>query len=433
MRMVVFRFRRVRVVGMAILVAISFTGCSGVLGSNGRPLEPRLSLIGSPSRTVTFDFRITADDFTPITGTVSTDQAALISVPVGRNRQINLASPADVYSGSAVFDVLWGRENQVGVRVYPGPVFPSPVDQTLIQFRDFNVNFSNLSSGSVRSWPLYESGEPDDSVLPSDMVFDTSGRLWVANGASGTFGVAVVRDLSGDVVGTNFELIAAVGDVVATAIAYDPILGLVYYTDSDAGSMSLVRAISTSTLELTGFAIPEAVPHVSGIAVDRFSNVYTVGSFAYQIPSLRKYNSAGQLIAGPVPVYTGSNRWGYFNRVPQPSYADLMVIDDTLLVIAASPAVGEPTVFRFNLDLSFIESFGTRTSGNPLDGQLWGPRRFVATRPRGAVIVIDQPDDPWWLEGPLPEGRIVDLNGGRSSGWQAYGRGAFGFFDTTGS
>lgn len=428
--MVVFRFRRVCVVGMAILVAISFTGCSGVLGSNGRPLEPRLSLIGSPSRTVTFDFRVTADDFTPITGTVSTDQAALISVPVGRNRQINLVSPEDVYSGSAVFDVLWGRENQVGVRVYPGPVFPSPVDQTLIQFRDFNVNFSNLSSGSVRSWPLYESGEPDDSVLPSDMVFDSSGRLWVANGASGTFGVAVVQDLSGDVVGTNFELIAAVGDVVATAIAYDPILGLVYYTDSDAGSMSLVRAISTSTRELTAFAIPETIPHVSGIAVDRFSNVYTVGSFAYDVPSLRKYNSAGQLIAGPVPVYTGSNRWGYFNRVPQPSYADVMVIDDTLLVIAASPAVGEPTVFRFNLDLSFIESFGNRTSGNPLDGQLWGPRRFVAVRPRGAVIVIDQPDEPF---GSLPEGRIVDLNGGRSSGWQAYGRGAFGFFDTTGS
>ncbi|MFP4510983.1 MAG: hypothetical protein ACLFNQ_12750 [Spirochaetaceae bacterium] len=432
MSMVLFLVRRVFVVSALVAVFTAFTACSFVSGSHDRLLSPRLSLVGAPSRSVVFDFEISASDFETISGSISTAQSTSIVVPAGRDRRIDVVSPSDVYRGSSIFDAVAGRETTVNIPILPGPVFPSPVDERIAQFRDFSVEFSDLTSGSIRRWPLYESVEPDGSVIPTDTVFDSSGRLWIANGAPGDFGVAVLQDLSGDVAGANFEIIESVGDKVVTAIAYDPTLDRIYYAVRDEVDTSLyhVRALASSGAAVDGFELDSPIPHVSGITVDSLSNVYTVGAPSYSIPSLRKYDSTGTLLAGPTPVYTGQQRPGYSVRVPQPSYADITFVNDALLVVAASPSVGEPTVFRFDLELTLIESYGTRTAEDSVDGQLWGPRRFVATRPRGPVIVIDQPDDP---DGPLPEGRIVDLNGGNSSGWQAYGRGSFGYFDTTGS
>ena len=403
---------------------------------SSEPAYPRFSFVGAPNRDMTYDLTISASDMDPITLTDigPTTGTVQVVVPAGPDRLIDMRARNDVYSGSTVHTLRPGRTETVQLRLLPGPVFldrggDGVSDPGLIQIRDLGVPVASVSdeqSGLGRFAPFA-------GPIHLETGFSADGTLWsLVDGEVKTIEVYGAWD---DLVDGSIEDPIELG-----ALDFDPITADVS-TTQDLIAVGGTGGAGIALFNATGEIIEEfpgdvdfAIESVTGVSIAANDLLYAVGEVTDGTDThtavMRFDTAAG---TENYTVLPGNQSAPEYDDGLNPPWADIRVIGNNVFVVSAAAGEGEASAYRFDLDLNLQESWGERTnSGSPDTGEFWGPRRFVATRRENELIVIDQKDND--TEGDDPDldgtGRLVRFRFGTIGGWQAFGAGEFGFFDT---
>ena len=421
---------------LAVITAFLLFACSDPATQSAAASYPTFSFVGAPNREITYDLSITAPDMRPIelTDIGPTTGSVRVEVPAGPDRLIDMRARNDIYSGSTTRTLRAGRTENVRLHLLPGPVFVDRggfqvSDPGVVQIRDLGVpvdSVFDLGQGVGRflgiSGPLYlQVGYAADGMLWSLVqddgpVYIETYDSWeeVASGAdngpielTGLDFDPITVDLS-----TDAGLIAAGGfDWQDEGIALFDAAGVRVETFPGEPGFG-VRSVTGLAFAENGhlFAVGEiVVDEVRHVALIRF-DIGADSATYVQLPGTHTVRD-------------------YFGPTP---WADVRVIANDVFVVSAAAGEGDASVYRFDLNLNLLDEWGDRTnSGSPDTGEFWGPRRFVATRRENELIVVDQKDDNQNLDPDLDAtGRLLRFQFGTNDGWQAFGAGEFGFFDT---
>lgn len=443
-------------VSAAIVVCGS---CSGAVSSGATTAAPRLSLIGVPDRPISFELRITGHDMDTMVhaGISRSSGEILLQVPAGRDRRFTLIAENDVYTGHTVASLAGGQETRVRIPVHPGPVFVSrwwgqeEVEPGIVQIRDLHVDVEGMldeTDGRIR---FLSEG---NGYAPFAVQYGADGALWVAS-------------IPGEI-DCTIERWTEWGVRPETPVTLEAYMPQCFAVDTDRGVLTVWDSETTSEpvlYTLTGEPLDQSfspggdgaedfyVTSMAGLAFDRNGNLWGLGlveqfdgeTWTYE-PSIIRFDVAAGLIshsAIPDTLYipdTYYSPWGDIRAVgnnvyvliasypPEAGSEDFGLMDPDAL-----NELHHPAVYRYNLNMELQESWGRRvTVENPLPGEFWGPRQFVATRFSEDIIIIDQKDflDDTMYPNIDGAGRVVRFRPGSSQVWETFGVGSFGYFDT---
>lgn len=430
--------------------------CSDVALQSSQRAYPQFSLVGAPDRPVTFDLSIDGpamDTIGPVE--VGPEQrSTVLEIPAGRDREFSFVAQDDVYSGHAVASIAGGRETTVTVPIVPGPVFvdfdggglePGP---RIVQVRDLNVPETAVTDdedGRVRDIVISDILNSDFGEELINFGYAPSRGIWVLERDDGShiriydswesIGSRSFDDsitlaplpLNPEVADVTFrnELVAVAGRADLPRISFFELSG------------SFVENVAVD-VQLSELLHPDS-DLIQGVAFDSYGVLWAVAEIAVEdvesepVLGLIRIDLEDELV-DYVQLPEAQQLRDYEEESDPPS-ADLRVVEDSVYVISAAGRAGDPAVYRFDLDLNLLDTWGEiTTEPDPQPGEFWGPRRFAATRNPEQLIVIDQTDDdPFMVDGRLSDGtgRLVEFQFGTTNGWQEFGRDEFGFFDTS--
>ena len=414
---------------------LALAACSDVLHQSAQPARLDLSLTGPvPERIEAFELEVSAPGMATVTEQLGPrgSGTTTLELPAGRNRRFNIFSinedgDYDVYAGETVASVAPGRETRVRVPVTPGPVIVDNSNNRFVQISDIGNRAQRVVDGEDIAASL--------NIDPMDASYDSSGRLWVVDGRfspddSAIIGFASLSDVSGsmdvrtDVVYRN------------SAIAVDSANERIFVYGRNEGTefewgvwtVGFGGNLLTAGSPIQGFAESAEnlqARNVSGLAVDSTGEYLFVlaATLEEPTPTVHKLNIANGTVVrsvsfdSPAPGLTGKRFFG-----------DVMVMSDRVFV--ADPI--DRRIRVFDLDLTQIASYGTGPvdEERPDNGELWGPRRFVATMSDEQIIVIDQQDNLSGSETFTGRGRVVGFRLDQPDIWRVLEDDDFAFFGT---
>ncbi|MFP4510985.1 MAG: hypothetical protein ACLFNQ_12760 [Spirochaetaceae bacterium] len=431
------KYQKTALLSGAVTLVLLMSACSQAVFQSDTPAYPTFNLVGAPTdRNVTYELNITGDGMTPITrtGIGPTSGSLTLEVPAGRDRTFELLAENDVYSGITTTSLAGGRENRVTLPILPGPVFvdfdggteePGP---RLFQIRDLGVPSSSVTDeDDNRGREVFLS-----EFTPVDVAYGaTSGLLYVLDEFAGQ--IATLDDLSDS---ENIDNLDGPDEIISNPLLLD--------VNEAAGTVVLMtfNAFYTNDIQDPGVWTESSFESGSdapptGVAISDDGFLYVVADiyvFEDDVevsgPALLRINPDVPEDRQYVTLPGTQSVPGYSAFSGPPTWGDVRIIDDRVYVISAVAGEGNPAVYQYDLDLDLVAEWGTTTTASePEDGEFWGPRRFVATRRDDELIVIDQKDN---FEEPLDgSGRLVRFEFGTTDGWQTFGEGEFGFFDTS--
>ncbi len=424
---------------LAVITAFLLFACSDPATQSAAASYPTFSFVGAPNREITYDLSITAPDMRPIelTDIGPTTGSVRVEVPAGPDRLIDMRARNDIYSGSTTRTLRAGRTENVRLHLLPGPVFvdrggAGESDPGVIQVRDLGVPVESVFDG--------ESGlgrfAPFDGPVHLETGFTADGTLWsLVDSEVATIEVyGAWEDLVNgsfenpiDLAGLDLDAIAAdistSHDWIAVGGVHDQDEGIALF--DDAGNRN------DNFRSEPEFQVASA----SGLAFGGSDLLFAVGEIIHEgntLVAIARFDIAND--TEDHRELPGNQSAPEYDDGLNPPWADVRVIGSNVFVVSAAAGDGDASVYHFDLDLNLLGQWGNRTnSGSPDSGEFWGPRRFVATRRENELIVIDQKDDDQHMS-PDPEldgtGRLVRFEFDSNNGWQVFGEGDFGFFDT---
>lgn len=414
------------VYGVGVMfVIVTVSGCVGPLSGVEESVYPRFSLVDDfPDRVQEVELTVEGPGMSTIRNTMTRDDRSLVlEIPTGQNRTIQLLTD-DVYSSRVTTNLATGRTYEFFLPLLAGPVYVDTQGNRVVQIRD-------LSGVGQRAYdgPGGEpNGNPFELTEPIDAAYDATGRLWVASQDS----LAVFSDLSegAEPVVENSD----VGEILA--IAVDSANRKTYFvTDTTAfvGSKQMVISkvdLHDDLLELADQPLL-IIDDIDVYGMDLGPNgvLYLVRSSENDDEVIIEGYDANDFDSGP--LYSANIQATLWNMQANTTpIADVRATDRGVLVVVAHADTAN-TIYRYSHTLSFQESWGSRSEeADPARGELWGPRRFVATRRENELIVIDQQvDEDFNSSAP---GRLVQFEFGTTDGWQTFDDGVSDYFDTDG-
>ncbi|MEW6527527.1 MAG: hypothetical protein AB1444_12810 [Spirochaetota bacterium] len=298
---------------------------------------------------------ITASDFSPITKNYSPPFGVFkIEVPSGIQRTIEVLAntPSATLRGVAIVDLEPGEQSvDIYMHLYQTKIIiPDYNNYRLVQIDDMDGSgFIAINAGSIGF---------SGTFAPYDVDFDDIGRIYIANYASGYENIIRINDAT-----SSSSVVINTADFEISTVAVDRIRNYIYFADWQ----TLYRCnLDGSNLKQdfdTG-----SMTYFEAISVDDNGNLF-ISCYYPSDYSIVKFNpniGNGQIIAhSPLVSY---KYWDVIFKNAQciAAYDDTSGLNDAIVILNTS-------------NLTIVNQYGTgTTNSNPLPGQFWGPRRFVA-------------------------------------------------------
>jgi hypothetical protein len=315
-----------------------------------------------PTNLTSLTLNITGDGMDTITQSYTAPPPSTITVevPAGESRMFEILAytPSATLRGVATRSLAGGATVTIPITMglYETKiVIPDWYSQRLVQINDMTgAGWRSINNSSIGYTPTFQ---------PSDIDFDSQGRIFIANRASSTGEVGIMRiddisDISYTAIVSNPTISAAVN-----AIAIDRINGLMYYGIS-SGTYLLYRfnlnTLVNQGITLTGITLVS----IRGLAVDETGNLYiaaTINIAGSNYPRVIKYDT----VTTNITQYSSDLIYPW-DVVIKNGY--LYVADyDNIFPYDSSKIV------RLSLDLGYIDQLGTAGSST-----FHGPHRFLA-------------------------------------------------------
>ncbi len=342
---------------------------------------------------------------------------------------VNIAETVGPGTDALVFELAVGREHQVtidttnfiGQRSFVLPPGGAQIDVHMLE----KLFVPDLETGRVvqiddmrgDGW-LTETG----LVQPYDVEVGPDGRLYVINNDS-AFGntVLIFGDLSELSTG---DLIPGDESTFYRALASDADRSIIYYTAHDGTDTPFLLESRNLNGDLSGTYsdLVSDFDSVWGLAVGENGDVYVSGTRVVVEtlrPAVRRFSPDSTFV--PVDRIIGPD-------VPSSSEPEIDVLFKNGKLYVTNPS-GAQSNKIVQLDATTLEPVGSFGSfpvdpSNPQPGELYGPRRFVATG-NTLITVIDESSSSL-------HDRLVQFAPNRSN-WRTYGtsgtgEGEFQFF-----
>jgi hypothetical protein len=217
------------------------------------------------------------------------------TVPRGTARTFSLRLPVNPnagavlnWTGAATQDVL---NDAVTVNITPHIdqvklLVPDTQHNRVVQINDMNANTTGTD------WMIYNTGS--GSVYPSDVDFDSRGRIYIANTGEGTLDFVQRMD---DINNTKPKSIYRTSGTGAIALAVDRINDIVYFaTSSGEFFWTDLDATKVYSLSIKNFTGGNYFSSVTGIDTDSAGYLYISGS-GNNVQGVFKVSTSGTVVA----------------------------------------------------------------------------------------------------------------------------------------
>ncbi len=341
----------------------------------------------APSNITLITLNISAADMTTINQTYPAGTSSItISVPPGDNRLFALTAtidPADPgavlsYEGSAQTNLSPGETVDLPVSMVVGEtklVIPDYYNYRVVQINNMTgAGWSEMGGTIIPGFSSY--------FLPSDIAFDSTGRIYIALNHSGSAGpprVIRVDNISSTVADV---IISDSGPMNVNSIALDRNNNIFYYANSSSLYSSNLDG-TNQTLFSTPFT------NIRGVAVDNDGMVYVAHE-----NQVSKFNPGTDSIIGtPYTVLNESS--------------DVLVKSSALYAADSTLLTGK--IIQLDLNLNLQAELPDSASND-----MYGPRRFVAIL-NEKITFIDEEG------GTNNADKLVSMDNISGDNWETYG------------
>ena len=377
---------------------IAFTGCYLMPGSGNGKAKVSIGVKGLPPNLASVVLVVTAPGMAPITTTASINAGSItVSVPAGPARTFTLLlnSASATLQGSATVDLQAGQTTSINLTPTLGAtqiVIPDNLNNRIVQISDMNGSGWVAKIGD-------DFGLAGQLLQPYAVDFDSTGRIYIANGSGAGGGLFRINDINH----TNpFDLVDSTTGI--TMVAVDRKNGRVYYSIGDIN----LPWKSTDLLNSGSFVLTQDEPATTGmaaIAADDQGMLYIVDyeSTSYKILKYNPSLSSGRVVAASGPGLSLVTPRGIMVKGPYVYVCD----------------IGSLSVSRLDKNLQYIDSF----QGPPTDPFV-GPTAFLAVLDKSITVM----DDVFLTK------RLASFDNITGSGWLTFGsvgtgQGQFKFFN----
>ncbi len=403
------------VLPLFILLVVLGCGLPGT-GSNGQQAFPRVVAKNVPSDIGSLTLTVSGPGLTTVELVYATAPGSLVlELPAGPDRKFELtvnvggaANAATVYEGQATVNLERAETTDVAIDMR--------VTQTKLVIPDY-LNYRIVMIDNMNGDGWMELGgsdlgfSPSSNFRPYDVAIDGRGRIYIANayGApdGGVFRIDNMADTTRETITTRDSI---------QALAIDDINGYIYYIASGTTPLYRKRLDPLGGEESFDLTAESEVTFLEcrGLSVDQSGMVYLANSSENKILKINPNLPAGSRVLSTFVSPNIDDPW------------DVMVNSGYVYVTNWSGLNGYKIV-RLSTDLTGPQSFGdSNSSSSPIQGEFWGPRRFIAVLNR-KITLTDEYDSFTNYDSLLSFDNI------QGDGWQAYGEygsgtGQFKFF-----
>ena len=401
-----------------IVLSVVFFACSIQPSNTTITVTPTVSMKNTPKDINSIELKISGDGMETITESIGPgDEEFEVEVPAGVDRtfELTVVNPSVTFTGSTTEDLVAGEEVEIEIflnLLSTKTVIPE-ADESETNSNPSVIQVDDLSdTGWIKqNYQDYGFSVKTD-FRPSDIDFDSQGRIYIANDSS-TDGIPKVIRVN-SISDTAYETVVSstdLGGAGVPAIAIDRVNHYLYYSTGSSliYRKSLVSSIGaqesfdiTAETEVTFFS-------TFGFAVDSEGYLYLANNYGGEY-ELYKYDPS--LSSPPRMVATQTTP-----DLNTPNDILILSIDSQEYVVVAngSGAAGYKIIV-FNTDLSIEDHFFSYPSDpdNPTANEVYFPQRFVAIL-SDKITFIDEET------GPPTVDRIVQTNDINGNGWKTYG------------
>lgn len=277
------------------------------------------------------------------------------------------------------------------------------------------VQIDDMSGAGWTEMQAADIGWSTDSyMLPYDIDFDGTGRIYVANFTSsgGRLGIFRINNISGD---NPTEITNTVER--AKCIAIDRLRNIIYYASAPEGEYLYRCNLDGSEHKQL---IASEIFTFNGLAVDEEGMLYIAGDGDFG-DVLYKYDPVTETI---------EEQYGRGNENIGEAW-DVLVKDE-LVYMANYNGFDEYQIMRFDKNLQLLDNFGINAAAHdrlasPLEKDFLGPHRFVAILNK-KITIIDENG------GSADTERLVSFEDMEGTGWDTFEpngttQSAFEFFE----
>jgi len=225
----------------------------------------------------------------------------------------------------------------------------------------------------------YYNNSYNDDFTPSDVDYDSSGKIYIANSStSGTGGIIRIDDMS-DTSGEDI-----IKDVSVNGLAIDKTINVMYYSTRETLSKIYQKNLNNSDdpVEINTEHITENPIYFNGICPDGEGSLF-VSYTSNQNDGFYKIRiSDGTILAGTETKLEAGKK--AYDITVQNGFVYGITFQGTG---GADADYTQNKIIKFNMNLEKISEFHKSKVSNK---HFYGPRRFITTTDKTSLYIIDE-------------------------------------------